>query len=39
MRGRGGAGCVVGAVEDWRDTCPGHEGHACGAVCVWTIGP
>jgi hypothetical protein len=30
-------GHVVGEVEDWRDTCPGCGGGACGALlaAVW----
>jgi hypothetical protein len=38
-RGRGRAGYVAGAVEDWRDTCPGRGGRACGAILtmVWWL--
>jgi hypothetical protein len=36
-RGRGGLGCVIGAVEDWRDTCLGRGGRARDAIVttVW----
>jgi hypothetical protein len=38
-RGRGRAGHVAGAVEDWRDMCPGREGCAHGVTLttVWWL--
>jgi hypothetical protein len=34
MRGRGRADRDTGTVEDWRHTCPGRGGRACGALLV-----
>jgi hypothetical protein len=41
VRGRRRAGLVVGAIEDWQDTCPRRGGCARGAIltAVWRFGP